>query len=57
MPLILSVLLNAMHFVPTFWIAHALGVRLIVIAKVCNYGISGFIKNTFENDWRKGGGH
>ena len=53
--LILSVSPNAMHFVPTFFIMRALGVRLIVIEKVCNYGIIGFIKNMFENGWRRGG--
>ena len=40
-----------MHFVRTFSITRALGVRLIVIEKVQNYGKIVFIKNMFENGW------
>ena len=50
-PKILSVSLNVMHFVRTFLILRALGVRLIVIEKVRNYGEIVFIKNMFQNGW------
>ena len=40
-----------MHFVRTFSIMRALGVRLIVIEKAQNYGGIAFIKNMFQNDW------
>ena len=39
-----------LHFVCTFSILRAQGVRLIVIEKVQNYGKVLFIKNMFEND-------
>ena len=48
-PLNLSVSPNITHFVRTFSIMRALGVRLIVIEKVQNYGKIVFIKNMFEN--------
>ena len=51
LPLNLSVPLNMMHFVHTFLIMRAYGVRLIVIKKVRNYGKTAFIKNMFENGW------
>ena len=38
-----------MHFVRTFSILRALGVRLIVIEKVRNYGEIVFIKNIFRD--------
>ena len=40
-----------LHFVRTFSIMHALGVKLIVIEKVQNYGKIVLIENMFENDW------
>ena len=40
-----------MHFVRTFWIMRALGVRYIVIEKVRNYEEIVFIKNMFQNGW------
>ena len=49
LPLNLSVSPNIMHFVRTFSIMRALGVRLIVIEKVRNYGRIVFIKNMLEN--------
>ena len=51
LPLNLSVSPNVMHFVCTFSIMRAEGVRLIVIEKVRNYGKIVFIKNMFENGW------
>ena len=45
----LSVSPNRMHFVGTFSIMRALGVRLIVIEKVRNCSL--FIKNMFQNGW------
>ena len=53
LPLYLSVALTMMHFVRTFSIMRAWGVRLIVIEKVRNYGniVGLFIKNMFENGW------
>ena len=50
LPLNPSVSPNMMHFVRTFSIMHALGVRLIVIEKVRNDRIV-FIKSMFENGW------
>ena len=50
-PLNLSVSPSIMHFVRTFSIMRGLGVRLIVIKKVRNYGEMVFIKNMFRNDW------
>ena len=44
LPLNLSVPPNMIHFVPTFSIMRAWGVRLIVIEKVRNYGKIVFIK-------------
>ena len=49
LPPILSVSPNMMHFVRTFPIMRAQGVRLIVIEKVRNYEKLVFIKNMFEN--------
>ena len=51
LPLNLSGSPNMMHFVRTFSIKfmRALGVRLIVIEKVRNYGEIVFIKNMFQN--------
>ena len=49
--LILSASPNMMHFVRTFSIMRAQGVRLIVIEKVRNYRKIVFIKNMFENGW------
>ena len=40
-----------MHFVRTFSIMRAYGVRLIVIKKVRNFGKIVFIKVMFENGW------
>ena len=40
-----------MHFVRTFSIMRALGVRLIVSEKVRNYGKTVIIKNMFKNGW------
>ena len=40
-----------MHFVRTFSIMHAQGVRLIAIEEVRNYGKSVYIKKIFENGW------
>ena len=37
------------HFVHTFLMMRAYGVRLIVIEEVQKYGITVFIKNIFEN--------
>ena len=51
LPLILSVSPNIMHFVRTFSTMRALGLRLIVIEKIRNYGKVVLIKNTFENGW------
>ena len=51
LPLNFSVSVNIMHFVCTFLILRALGVRLIVIEKVRNYGKIVFIKNMFQNGW------
>ena len=50
-PLNLSVSPNVMHFVRAFSIMRALGVRLIVVEKVRNYGEIVFIKNMFQNGW------
>ena len=47
LPLNLGVSPNIMHFVRTFSIMGALGVRLIVTEKVQNYGEIVFIKNMF----------
>ena len=49
--LILSALLKMMHFVRTFVIMRALGVRLIAIEEVRNYGKIVCMKNLFENGW------
>ena len=49
--LILSTSPNMLHFVRTFSIVRALGVRLIVIEKVRNYGKFVFIKNVVEKGW------
>ena len=51
LPLNLSVSPNIMHFVRTFSIMRAMGVRLIVIEMVQSYGKTVFIKNMFENGW------
>ena len=40
-----------MHVVRTLSIERALGVRLIVIEEVRNYGKILYIKSTFENGW------
>ena len=39
------------HFVRTFSIMRAYGVRLIAINEVQNYGKIVYIKNIFESDW------
>ena len=49
--LILSASSNMMYFVRTFSIKRALGVRLIAVEKVRNYGKIVYIKNIFENSW------
>ena len=49
--LILSALLNMMHFVRTFLIMRAKGVRLIAIEEVWYYRKIVYIKNIFENGW------
>ena len=51
LPLNLSVSPNIMHFVRTFSIMSALGVRLIVTEKVRNYGEIVFIRNMFQNSF------
>ena len=51
LPLNLSVSRNILHFVRTFSIMRALGVRLIVIEKAQNYGEIVFIINLFQNGW------
>ena len=52
LPLNLSVSPNIMHFVHTFSIVRALGVKLIVIEKAQTYGEIVFIKSMFENgEW------
>ena len=40
-----------MHFVHTFSIVRAYGVRLIVIEEARNYGKIVFIKSIFQNGW------
>ena len=40
-----------MHFVRTFSIMRALGLRLIAFKEVRNYGKIVYIKNVFENSW------
>ena len=40
-----------MHFVRTFLIMRAQGVRLIAIEEVRNYGKIVYIQNNFENGW------
>ena len=52
LPLNLSVSPNIMHFVHTFSIMRALGMKLIVIERVQKYGEIVFIKNMFQNGWR-----
>ena len=47
----LSVSLDMMHFIRTFSIMRAEGVRLIVIETVRKYGKTVIIKNMFENGW------
>ena len=42
---------NMMHFVRTFSIMRAEGVRLIAIEEVRNHGKIVHIKNIFENGW------
>ena len=49
--LILSASLNTMHFVRTFLVMRALGVRLIATEEVGSYKKIIFIKNIFENGW------
>ena len=49
--LILSTSPNMMHFVRTFLIMRAEGVRFIVIEEVRNYGKIVFIKNIVEKGW------
>ena len=49
MLLILGASLHTMYFVRAFSIKRALGVRLIVIEDVQNYGKILFIKKVFEN--------
>ena len=39
------------HFVRTFSIMRAQGVRLIAIEEIRNYGKIVYIKNIFENGW------
>ena len=43
---------NMMHFVRTFSIMRAQGVRLISIEEVRNYGKIVFFKNLVENGWK-----
>ena len=40
-----------MHFVRTFSVMRAQGVRPIAIKEVRNYGKIEYIKNIFENGW------
>ena len=40
-----------MHFVHTFSIMRACGVRLIAIEESRNYGKIAYIKNIFQNGW------
>ena len=47
----LSASQNMMHFVRTFSIMRAQGVRLIAIEEVRNYGKIVYIQNNFENGW------
>ena len=47
--LILSASPNMMHFVRTFSIMSAYGVRLIAIEEAQNFGKIAYIKNIFEN--------
>ena len=47
----LSASQNMMHFVRTFSITRAQGVRLIAIEEVRNYGKIVYIQNNFENGW------
>ena len=49
--LILCASPNMMHFVCTFSIMRAQGVRFIPIEEVRNYGKIVYIKNFFENGW------
>ena len=49
--LILNALPNVMHFVRTFSIMHAYGVRRIVFEEARNYGKNVCIKNIFQNGW------
>ena len=49
--LILSASPNKMHFVRTFSIIRAYGVRVIAIEEVRYYGKIVYIKNIFENGW------
>ena len=49
--LVVSALSNMMHFVRTFSIMHAYGVRLIVIKEAQNYEKNIYFKNIFENGW------
>ena len=49
--LILNASPNMMHFVRTFSIMRASGVRLIAIEEVRNYGNIVYLKNNFENGW------
>ena len=51
LPLILSVSPSLMHFIRTFSIMYAQGVRLIAIEKVQNYGKIIFTKNVIKNSW------
>ena len=51
--LILSASPNMMHFVRTFSIMRAYGVRLIAIEEARNYEKIVYIKNMFENGWWK----
>ena len=51
MTLTLSALPSMMHFVRTFLIMRAYGVRLIVIEEARNYEIILCIKSIFENGW------
>ena len=49
--LILSTLPNMVHFVHTFSIVRAYGVRIVVIEEVRNYGKFVLIKNIVEKGW------
>ena len=51
LPINLSVSPNIVHFVRTFSIMRALGVRLIVTENVQSYEKIVFNKNMFENGW------